>query len=76
MFESQGSLDTVKEKTVAEPGDREKAGRTHVEWPPLRKTGRKLVTPEPRKPRSITPETDSGGSGKVNGSGNRMEQSS
>lgn len=35
-------------------------GRTHTEWPPLRKTGRRLVSPQPEIPTAstVTPATD------------------
>lgn len=35
-------------------------GRTHAEWPPLRKTGRRLVSPRPEIPMAsvVTPDKD------------------
>lgn len=42
-----------------ETGERVEDGRTHAEWPPLRKTGRRLVSPQPEVPMAsvVTPDT-------------------
>lgn len=50
-------LETV-EDTSREYGVED--GRTHAEWPPLRKTGRRLVSPQPEMATAsvVTPDMD------------------
>lgn len=60
MFENQSHLKTVEEKRREHS---EEDGRTHVEWPPLRKTGRRLISPKPEMQAALAPTAKGSGKG-------------
>ena len=48
VFDDQSRVEEKKKKKKEQsPRGGNGDGRTHAEWPPLRKTGRRLVSPEP-----------------------------
>ena len=51
MFEDPSVLEESKKKKKKNVCD-ETLGRTHTEWPPLRKTGRRLASPQHSPPQT------------------------
>jgi hypothetical protein len=65
VFEDQSRQEEKKKKKHKEQrGGKEDEGRTHVEWPPLRKTGVRLVSPQPSTQAATSKFSSAKGAGK------------